>query len=49
MAWLLGFVILGGAYFLLRHVLPMVDTVTIIVELIGGLVFLIVVLRRGRL
>jgi len=48
-AWLLGFVILGGAYFLLRHVLPMVDTVTIIVELIGGLVFLIVVLRRGRL
>ncbi|MFD5224530.1 iron chelate uptake ABC transporter family permease subunit [Microbacterium sp. NPDC058342] len=48
-AWLLGFVILGGAYFLLRHVLPMVDTVTIIVELVGGLVFLIVVLRRGRL
>lgn len=48
-AWLLGFVILGGAYFLLRHVLPMVDTVTIIVELVGGLVFLVVVLRRGRL
>ncbi len=48
-AWLLGYVILGGAYFLLRHVLPMVDTVTIIVELIGGLVFLIVILKRGRL
>jgi len=48
-AWLLGFVILGGAYFLLRHVLPMVDTVTIIVELVGGVVFLIVVLRKGRL
>lgn len=48
-AWLLGFVVLGGAYFLLRHVLPMVDTVTIIVELIGGITFLIVVLRRGRL
>lgn len=48
-AWLLGFVILGGAYFLLRHVLPMVDTVTIIVELVGGLVFLVVVLRKGRL
>lgn len=48
-AWLLGFVILSGAYFLLRHVLPMVDAVTIIVELIGGLTFLIVVLRRGRL
>lgn len=48
-AWLLGFVVLGGAYFLLRHVLPMVDTVTLIVELIGGLVFLIVILRKGRL
>lgn len=48
-AWLLGYTILGGAYFLLRHVLPMVDTVTIIVELIGGLVFLFVILRRGRL
>ncbi|MDI6022152.1 iron chelate uptake ABC transporter family permease subunit [Leucobacter sp. UT-8R-CII-1-4] len=48
-AWLLGYVILGGAYFLLRHVLPMVDAVTIIVELIGGLAFLIVILKRGRL
>lgn len=48
-AWLLGFVVLGGAYFLLRHVLTMVDTVTIIVELIGGLVFLIVIFRKGRL
>jgi iron complex transport system permease protein len=48
-AWLLGFVILAGAYFLLRHVLKMVDAVTIIVELIGGLVFLFVILRKGRL
>ncbi|WP_119698608.1 iron chelate uptake ABC transporter family permease subunit [Microbacterium halotolerans] len=48
-AWLLGYVILGGAYFLLKHVLTMVDTVTIIVELVGGLVFLAVILRKGRL
>ncbi|HIY67123.1 MAG TPA: iron chelate uptake ABC transporter family permease subunit [Candidatus Agrococcus pullicola] len=48
-AWLLGYVILSGAYFLLRHVLTAVDAVTIIVELIGGLVFLIVILRKGRL
>ncbi|WP_293699560.1 iron chelate uptake ABC transporter family permease subunit [uncultured Agrococcus sp.] len=48
-AWLLGYVILSGAYFLLRHVLTVVDAVTIIVELIGGLVFLIVILRKGRL
>ena len=48
-AWLLGMVILGNAYFLLKHVFPMVDAVMIIVELIGGLVFLTVVLKRGRL
>jgi iron complex transport system permease protein len=48
-AWLLGYVILTGAYFLLRHVLTMVDAVTVIVELIGGIVFLIVILRKGRL
>ncbi|GAA1962223.1 iron chelate uptake ABC transporter family permease subunit [Microbacterium aquimaris] len=49
MAWLLGFVVLGGAYFLLRHVFKMADTVSVIVELIGGLVFLVVILRKGRL
>lgn len=48
-AWLLGYVILAGAYFLLRHVFTLVDAVTIIIELIGGLVFLIVILRKGRL
>lgn len=48
-AWLLGMVVLGGAYFLLKHVFPMVDAVMIIVELIGGLVFLAVVVKRGRL
>lgn len=48
-AWMLGYVVLGGAYFLLRHVFTLVDAVTIIVELIGGIVFLIVILRKGRL
>lgn len=48
-AWLLGYVILAGAYFLLRHVLPVVDAVTIVIELIGGLFFLLVILRKGRL
>lgn len=48
-AWLLGYVILGGAYFLLRHVFTLVDAVTIIIELVGGLVFLLVILRKGRL
>ncbi|PCE16454.1 enterochelin ABC transporter permease [Microbacterium sp. SZ1] len=48
-AWLLGYVTLGVAYFLLKHVFTLVSAVTIIVELIGGLVFLIVILRKGRL
>lgn len=48
-AWLLGYVALGLAYFLLRHVFTLVSAVTIIVELIGGLVFLVVILRKGRL
>lgn len=48
-AWLLGYVVLSSAYFLLRHVLTLVDAVTIIVELIGGIVFLFVILRKGRL
>lgn len=48
-AWLVGYLTLGGAYFLLRHVLSLVDSVTIVVELIGGLLFLVVVFRKGRL
>ncbi|PZQ88959.1 MAG: enterochelin ABC transporter permease [Leifsonia xyli] len=48
-AWLLGYVVLATAYFLLRHVFTLVDAVTIIVELIGGLVFLVVIFRKGRL
>lgn len=48
-AWLMGFLILALSYFLLRNVFKLVDAVTIIVELIGGIVFLIVVLRKGRL
>lgn len=49
MAWLLGYVALGLAYFLLKHVFTLVSAATIIVELIGGLVFLVVILRKGRL
>lgn len=48
-AWLLGVVVLGLAYLLLKHVFPMVDAVMIIVELLGGILFLSVVVRRGRL
>ncbi|WP_150462280.1 iron chelate uptake ABC transporter family permease subunit [Nesterenkonia ebinurensis] len=49
MAFLFGYCILTGSYFILRHVWDAAGAVTIIVELIGGLVFLIFILRKGRL
>ncbi|MFK5584280.1 iron chelate uptake ABC transporter family permease subunit [Serinicoccus sp. LYQ131] len=49
MAFLLGYVVLGGAYFVLRHVFYAQGMVTIIVELVGGLVFLVHIVRKGRL
>ncbi|HEY4536793.1 MAG TPA: iron chelate uptake ABC transporter family permease subunit [Enteractinococcus sp.] len=49
LAFLLGYVLLTGAYFVLRHIFYAQGSVTIIVELIGGLVFLIVIMRKGRL
>ena len=48
-AFLLGFIVLSGAYFILRHIFYAGGAVTIIIELIGGIVFLIVVMRKGRL
>ncbi len=49
MAWLVGFVVLGGAYFVLRHVFYAAGSVGIIVEIVGGTFFLIHLLRKGRL
>lgn len=49
MGFLFGYTILTGSYFILRHVWDAGGAVTIIVELIGGTVFLIFILRKGRL
>ena len=49
MAWLVGVVILGGAYFTLRHVFYATGSVGIIIEAVGGTFFLIHLLRKGRL
>ena len=49
MAALLGYCILAGAYFTMNHVFYAQGVVSIIIELVGGLTFLIVVLRKGRL
>lgn len=48
-AMLIGFAVLSSAYFVLRHVFYAGGAVTVIIELVGGLTFLIIVIRKGRL
>lgn len=49
MAVVTGFVVLAGAYFVMNHIFSAQGVVSIIIELVGGTVFLIVILRKGRL
>ncbi|MCT9820701.1 iron chelate uptake ABC transporter family permease subunit [Microbacterium sp. W1N] len=49
MSWLIGFVVLGGAYFVMKHIFYAAGSVGIIVEIVGGTFFLIHLLRKGRL
>ena len=49
MAAAIGFVVLAGAYFIMNHVFYAQGVVSIIIELVGGSVFLFVILRKGRL
>ncbi|MGO1409643.1 MAG: iron chelate uptake ABC transporter family permease subunit [Brachybacterium sp.] len=46
---LTGFVVLSGAYFIMNHLFAAQGVVSIIIELVGGTVFLLVIMRRGRL
>lgn len=46
---LTGFVVLAGAYFVMNHLFAAQGVVSIIIELVGGTVFLLVIMRRGRL
>lgn len=46
---LVGFVVLAGAYVVMRHVFSAQGVVSIIIEMVGGSVFLYVILRKGRL
>ena len=48
-AWLLGFVTLAGAYFVLRNIFYAQGSVGIIIEIAGGGFFLAYLLRKGRL
>lgn len=45
----LGFMIFTGAYFLMNHFIPVQGVVSILIEIFGGISFLIILLRRGRL
>lgn len=49
MAFVTAFTVVAGAYFLMNHVFYAQAVVSIIIELIGGCVFLAVLLRKGRL
>ncbi|MCI4012967.1 iron chelate uptake ABC transporter family permease subunit [Brevibacterium sp. ZH18] len=49
MAALLGFVVLGGAYFVMKNLFYAEGVVSIIIEIVGGGAFLFVIMRKGRL
>ncbi|MDN6200453.1 iron chelate uptake ABC transporter family permease subunit [Corynebacterium flavescens] len=49
MAVATAFAVLTAAYFLMQHVFYAQGVVSIIIELVGGSVFLFVILRKGRL
>jgi iron complex transport system permease protein len=49
MALAIGFLILTGSYFFMYHVFRAQGVVSIIIELFGGITFLIVLLRKGTL
>lgn len=48
-AWLTGFVVLSGAYFVLKNVFYAAGAVGVVIEVVGGGFFLIHILRKGRL
>ncbi len=49
MALAIGFLIITGAYFFMYHIFKAQGVVSVIIEMFGGIVFLIVILRKGTL
>ncbi|MFK0083084.1 iron chelate uptake ABC transporter family permease subunit [Glutamicibacter sp. NPDC090743] len=49
MSFLIGFVVLAGAYFVMKNIFYAEGVVGIIIEAVGGITFLIFILRKGRL
>ena len=48
-AVLTSFCVLAGAYFIIKNVFSAQGAVSVVIELVGGTLFLIVILRKGRL
>lgn len=46
---IVGIVLLGGSYFILRHVFYAQGSVGVIIEAVGGTAFILHILRKGRL
>lgn len=49
MALAIGFLIITGAYFFMNHIFNAQGVVSVIIELFGGIIFLIVILRKRTL
>ena len=49
MAVALGIAILSSAYFVMNHIFNTQGVVSIIIEFVGGLAFIVTILRKGRL
>ena len=49
MALAIGFLIITGAYFIMYHIFDAQGVVSVIIEMFGGVTFLIVLLRKGTL
>lgn len=49
MALAIGFLILTGSYFIMYHVFNAQGVVSVIIEIVGGLTFLIIILKRKTL
>ena len=49
MALVIGFLVITGAYFFMYHVFNAQGVVSVIIEMFGGITFLIVMLRKGTL
>ena len=45
----LGLAILSASYFLMNHIFNAQGVVSIIIEFIGGLAFIVTILKKGRL